>query len=213
MLPSPRGASSGQSDDLRPGFVPAAPTCTGPRAAPRIRSRRRRRSSRLGVRRFFYRRPSRLDPALDRGLVALTGPRRGLLPRPPQLAKHAPHVARVVANPRELFDHLRHTRKRPVLGGVARSPRPSKQHLLDPLELLLRKPRLPPGPTCRTQAFSALLIPRLSPPHRRRAAYVQASRHRRLRLASLKQAHRSHAAPLESPKVATCHPLSPRPRG
>jgi hypothetical protein len=118
-------------------------------------------------------------------------------------------VARVVVNPRELFDHLRHTRKRPVFRGVARSARAPEQHLFDLLELLLRKPRLPPGPTCRSQAFSALLIPRLGPPHRCRAAYVQASRHRRLRLALLKQAHRSHAAPLESPEVATCHPLPP----
>ena len=40
-------------------------------------------------------------------------------------------MARVIVNPRELFDHLRHPRKRPVLRGITRSESPPEQHLFD----------------------------------------------------------------------------------
>ena len=61
---------------LGPGFVPAAPTCAGPRASPRIRFPRRRRSLRLAVRRCLLPPAKSLDPAFDRRLVG-HGPTSG----------------------------------------------------------------------------------------------------------------------------------------
>lgn len=122
-------------------------------------------------------------------------------------------MARVIPHARDLVDELGHTRQRPQLRAVADDARALQKRLLDLIELIGRYARPSPGSSRGAKTLAPLVVPRLSPAHRRRSTYSQPTRDRGLCLSPLEQPNRSHPASFESRKITTCHPGTPRVEG
>src|SRR5665213_1610058 len=117
-----------------------------------------------GAGRFFYARPTVLHPVLDGLVVALDGATGRTLTAPVELlAKDAPDVARVIAHPGHLLDHLGDTSQGPQLGRVAVRLRAALEGVLDSSELLGRELGLAPRAPCGTKRIGTALFPERTP--------------------------------------------------
>src|SRR5581483_4251423 len=141
--PPPTVAASSGTGGSGPEFAPGVPTCDGRRAASRARFRPRRRATRAGAARFFYRRPALPDPLPNRPLVPFARPARRPRQRPVQPAQEVPDVARVIADTRHPLDDRRHAGQRPEVGAEAVSVGTTAQGRVDLGELPGVQSRLP----------------------------------------------------------------------
>ena len=103
------------------------PRSAAQEASSRSRFRRERRERRLSVQRFFYPGPLGLDPELDGGFVSLDGPTLRLLGAPAQRMQDASDVVDMIANSKDLLDHLNDPGTGPEVRRKARPAGASKQ--------------------------------------------------------------------------------------
>lgn len=158
----PRASSNCRHGSER-AFRRGAPTCGGPTAAARHRSRLRRRSRRGAAERFFYNRPPRGDPVPDGRLIALFGALGRPLQGPVECPQEAPDMTRVILHAGDPLDQLGDPREGPEVGSESLRTGAPAQRRFDAGQLRGIQPRLPAraahGPQGRASAPAPGAVP------------------------------------------------------
>jgi hypothetical protein len=112
---------------------PGAPRFGAPGASSGGRFRRGRRAMRPVARRFFYLGPSRFDPTLNGGLIALDGPPLRFLRTPTQRPQKTADVVDMIANAEVPGDDLSDSGTSPQIRGITGRSGSAKQHCFQAL--------------------------------------------------------------------------------
>ena len=143
---------------------------------------------------FFYTWPLVFLPVGDGFLVSLRGPAFRLLPRPFQTHHHAPHMARVVANPEMLLDQLGNPRQSPEVCCVSCRWSASLQQSQQLALLRLGQSRRTSRRWLRPECGRPTLSEALHPTHHRAYRGIQSRGNRLIRLAGSQQSYGSTSA-------------------